>query len=55
MKADVLDAAMVAFADGAHDVLLTTNIIEAGLDIPAANTILIWCPDRFGLSPTCTS
>jgi transcription-repair coupling factor (superfamily II helicase) len=50
MKADVLDAVMVAFADGAHDVLLTTNIIEAGLDIPAANTILIWRPDRFGLA-----
>jgi transcription-repair coupling factor (superfamily II helicase) len=50
MKADVLDAAMVAFADGAHDVLLTTNIIEAGLDIPAANTILVWRPDRFGLA-----
>lgn len=50
MKADTLDALMVAFADGAHDVLLTTNIIEAGLDIPAANTIVVWRPDRFGLA-----
>lgn len=50
MKADSLDALMVAFADGAHDVLLTTNIIEAGLDIPAANTIVVWRPDRFGLA-----
>jgi transcription-repair coupling factor (superfamily II helicase) len=50
MKADVLDETMVAFADGAHDVLLTTNIIESGLDIPSANTMLVWRPDRFGLA-----
>ena len=50
MKADALDETMVAFADGAHDVLLTTNIIEAGLDIPSANTMLVWHPDRFGLA-----
>ena len=50
MKADTLDETMVAFADGAHDVLLTTNIIEAGLDIPSANTMLVWRPDRFGLA-----
>ena len=39
---------MVAFADGAGDVLLATDIIESGLDLPRANTILIWRPDRFG-------
>ena len=50
MKADALDETMVAFADGAHDVLLTTNIIESGLDIPNANTMLVWRPDRFGLA-----
>jgi transcription-repair coupling factor (superfamily II helicase) len=38
----------VAFADGRGDVLVTTNIIETGLDIPRANTILVWRPDRFG-------
>jgi transcription-repair coupling factor (superfamily II helicase) len=31
-------------------VLLSTNIVEAGLDIPNANTMLIWRPDRFGLA-----
>ena len=50
MKADPLDETMVAFADGAHDVLLTTNIIESGLDIPSANTMLVCRPDRFGLA-----
>ncbi len=30
--------------------LLATNIIEAGLDLPRANTMLIWRPDRFGLA-----
>ena len=41
---------MVRFAAGAHNVLLTTNIIEAGLDIPNANTMLVWRADRFGLA-----
>jgi transcription-repair coupling factor (superfamily II helicase) len=41
---------MVRFAAGAHDVLLTTDIVEAGLDIPNANTMLIWRADRFGLA-----
>jgi transcription-repair coupling factor (superfamily II helicase) len=39
---------MVAFADGRGDVLLATNIIESGLDLPRANTMLVWRPDRFG-------
>ena len=43
-----VDEAVVAFAEGRGDVLLSTNIIEAGLDIPRANTILVWRPDRFG-------
>jgi transcription-repair coupling factor (superfamily II helicase) len=50
MKTDVLDEIMVRFAAGAHDVLLTTNIIESGLDIPNANTMLVWRADRFGLA-----
>jgi transcription-repair coupling factor (superfamily II helicase) len=43
-----VDEVVVAFAEGRGDVLLSTNIIEAGLDIPRANTILVWRPDRFG-------
>ncbi|WP_119461482.1 transcription-repair coupling factor [Rhodospirillaceae bacterium SYSU D60014] len=50
MKADALDDVMIGFVNGAHDVLLATNIIEAGLDIPGANTILVWRADRFGLA-----
>ncbi len=50
MKADALDEAMLRFASGTGDVLLATNIIEAGLDLPRANTMLIWRPDRFGLA-----
>ena len=50
MKADALDEAMLRFAAGKSDVLLATNIIEAGLDLPRANTMLIWRPDRFGLA-----
>jgi transcription-repair coupling factor (superfamily II helicase) len=44
------DDAMVRFADGAGDVLLATNIIESGLDVPRANTMLVWRADRFGLA-----
>ena len=50
MPADAVDAAMVGFASGDGDVLLATNIIEAGLDVPRANTMLVWRADRFGLS-----
>jgi transcription-repair coupling factor (superfamily II helicase) len=48
MAADQIDQTFVGFAEGRGDILLTTNIIETGLDIPRANTILIWRPDRFG-------
>jgi transcription-repair coupling factor (superfamily II helicase) len=47
--ADV-DAAMVGFAEGRGDILLATNIVESGLDVPRANTIVVWRPDRFGLA-----
>ncbi|HEY8564275.1 MAG TPA: DEAD/DEAH box helicase [Beijerinckiaceae bacterium] len=47
---DAIDAAMVGFADGEGDVLLATNIVESGLDVPRANTMLIWRADRFGLA-----
>jgi len=45
-----LENVMSDFCDGAFDVLLSTNIIESGIDIPKANTILIHRADLFGLS-----
>jgi transcription-repair coupling factor (superfamily II helicase) len=45
-----IDEAMVVFAGGDGDVLLATNIIEAGLDVPRANTMIVHHADRFGLS-----
>jgi transcription-repair coupling factor (superfamily II helicase) len=45
-----IDEAMVNFADGKGDILLATNIIEAGLDVPRANTMIVWRADRFGLA-----
>ncbi|MCB4825052.1 DEAD/DEAH box helicase [Roseicella aerolata] len=50
MPAAEMDEAMVRFADGGADVLLSTNIVETGLDVPRANTMLVWRADRFGLS-----
>ncbi|MBV8590510.1 MAG: DEAD/DEAH box helicase, partial [Acetobacteraceae bacterium] len=50
MPPDETDEAMVRFADGEADVLLSTNIVETGLDVPRANTMLIFNPERFGLS-----
>ncbi|MEL0105915.1 MAG: transcription-repair coupling factor [Rhodospirillaceae bacterium] len=45
-----LEATMTAFYDGAYDLLLSTNIIESGLDMPTVNTIIIHRADRFGLA-----
>ncbi|MGQ0741245.1 MAG: transcription-repair coupling factor [Alphaproteobacteria bacterium] len=45
-----LEDAMTAFYDGKVDVLLSTNIVESGLDIPAANTLIVHRADRFGLA-----
>jgi transcription-repair coupling factor (superfamily II helicase) len=45
-----LERAMLAFMDGEYDVLCATSIIENGLDIPRANTIIINRADRHGLS-----
>ena len=50
LPAEEVDAVMVDFADGRGDVLLATNIIESGLDVPRANTMVIWRADRFGLA-----
>ena len=45
-----LEDRMNAFCDGQYGILLATNIIESGLDIPSANTIIIHRADMFGLS-----
>ena len=45
-----LEAVMVKFVDGEADVLVSTAIVESGLDIPASNTIIINRADRFGLA-----
>jgi transcription-repair coupling factor (superfamily II helicase) len=50
MNADELEEVMTRFVNGEADVLLSTTIIESGLDIPNANTIIIDRADRFGLS-----
>ncbi|SDB71203.1 DEAD/DEAH box helicase [Belnapia rosea] len=50
MPAADVDAAMLRFAEGEGHVLLSTNIVEAGLDVPRANTMLICRADRFGLA-----
>ena len=50
MAAGELDDRMNAFYDGKYDVLLATTIVESGLDIPTANTMIIHRADMFGLS-----
>ncbi len=50
MAAGQLDDKMNAFYDGQYDVLLATTIVESGLDIPAANTLIVHRADMFGLS-----
>jgi len=50
MDGDRLEKAMMKFIDGEYDVLVSTNIIESGLDIPNANTIMINHAHLFGLS-----
>ena len=50
MNSDDLEEVMAEFVNGEADVLLSTTIIESGLDIPNANTIIIDRADRFGLS-----
>jgi transcription-repair coupling factor (superfamily II helicase) len=50
MHSDELEDVMARFINGEADVLLSTTIIESGLDIPNANTIIIDRADRFGLS-----
>ncbi len=50
LAAGDLDTRMNGFYDGSHDVLLATTIVESGLDIPTANTMIVWRADMFGLS-----
>ena len=50
MPPETLESAVLGFAAGQGDVLLATNIIEAGLDIPRANLMLVTDADRFGLA-----
>ncbi len=50
MAPSQLDEIMTNFYDGAFDVLLSTSIVESGLDIPRANTLVVFRADMFGLA-----
>ncbi|MBU3820760.1 transcription-repair coupling factor [Flavobacteriaceae bacterium XHP0103] len=50
MEGKKLEQLMLAFMDGAFDVLVSTTIVESGLDVPNANTIFINNANNFGLS-----
>jgi len=50
MPGTVLEDIMTSFYDGEYDVLISTSIIESGIDIPTANTMVIFRSDRFGLA-----
>ncbi|MFY7890671.1 MAG: transcription-repair coupling factor [Spirosomataceae bacterium] len=50
MGGDQLEKVMMGFIEGHYDVLVSTNIIESGLDIPNANTMIINHANHFGLS-----
>jgi transcription-repair coupling factor (superfamily II helicase) len=50
MDAEILERVMIDFVDYKHDVLVSTTIIESGLDIPRANTMFVHRADSFGLA-----
>ena len=50
MPAQELESVMTAFYEGQYDILLSTAIVESGLDIPSANTLIIHRADMFGLA-----
>jgi len=50
MAPTVIEDIMSAFYDGKYDVLLSTTIVESGLDIPSANTLIVHRADMFGLA-----
>ena len=50
LPTDEVEKAMLGFMQGETDILLATSIIEAGIDNPRANTMVVWNADRFGLA-----
>ena len=50
MPASELEDKMTAFYEGKYDILLSTSIVESGLDIPTANTLIVHRADMFGLA-----
>ncbi|HXZ68125.1 MAG TPA: transcription-repair coupling factor, partial [Alphaproteobacteria bacterium] len=50
MPATELEDVMTAFYEGRYDVLVSTTIVESGLDIPSANTLIVQRADMFGLA-----
>jgi transcription-repair coupling factor (superfamily II helicase) len=50
MSPTEVEQKMSAFYDRKYDVLLSTTIVESGLDIPSANTLIVYRSDRFGLA-----
>jgi transcription-repair coupling factor (superfamily II helicase) len=50
MAATELEERIGAFYDGKYDILVSTNIVESGLDIPTANTLIVYRADMFGLA-----
>ncbi|MBR2664589.1 MAG: transcription-repair coupling factor, partial [Clostridia bacterium] len=50
MKERALEDVIMDFYAGSYDVLLCTTIIESGLDVPSANTLIVYDAERFGLS-----
>jgi len=50
LASSMLEDVMTAFYDGKYDVLLSTAIVESGLDIPNANTLIVHRADMFGLA-----
>ncbi|MCX7371573.1 MAG: helicase-related protein, partial [Alphaproteobacteria bacterium] len=50
LSATDLERVMTEFGDAKHDILLSTNIVESGLDMPAVNTLIIHRADMFGLA-----
>ena len=50
LPVDEIDDRMMSFVEGKADVLLATNIVESGLDIPRANTVVVCWPEHFGLA-----
>lgn len=50
MRENALEDVMLDFYAGAYDVLLCTTIVESGLDVPDANTLIVFDAENFGLS-----